>query len=107
MAISWLCWNSAQSILTTRPRVADQGFGERLYGAGLAGAGGAEEQEAADGAARGRETGVEGLVDPDDLADGVVLADDAPAQAVLQRLAASPIRSGSRICLRPVISVPS
>jgi hypothetical protein len=41
LAISWLCWNSAQSIFTSARR-AEQRFGRRFLQARLAGTGGAE-----------------------------------------------------------------
>src|SRR4051812_20877676 len=66
------------------PRVAHQNLGKRLHRPGLARAGRTEEQQTAHGAARSSETCLKHLVDPDDLANGVVLSDNALPQTILE-----------------------
>src|SRR5229473_2203983 len=63
---------------------AEENFGRGFDDAGLAGAGGAEEEQIADGAAGGVETGGENLEQLDERLDAVVLADDFRAQRVLK-----------------------
>ncbi len=72
---------------------AGEGFGGGFDDPGLAGAGGAEEEEVADGAMRGAEAGEVHLVDIDNLGDGFILADNQLAEAAFERrgFAAGPV----------------
>ena len=69
-----------------RALVVEQALGERLGELGLAHAGGAEEEEAADGAVRVGEPGAAAAHGGGHGAHGIVLADHAAVQLVLEVL---------------------
>ena len=94
LAISWECWNSAQSILMQARAIAEQRLGHRLHYPGLARAGGPEEKQIADGTPRRVQAGEEHLVDFGDFFDRDVLAHDLAADGVFKvlRVAAATAR---------------
>mgnify|MGYP000187657464 CR=1 FL=1 len=74
------------SIRTERALVIEQALGQRLGELGLAYAGGAQEEEAADGLVRVGETSTAAAHGRGNGGDGLVLADDALMQLALQAL---------------------
>src|ERR1039457_6574845 len=71
-------------------RVAHQAFRRGFHQARLAGSGGAQEKEIANGSAGARHAGQVGLIDADDLLNGLVLAYNALAQIRVQLLGFKP-----------------
>src|ERR1035441_5137907 len=71
-------------------RVTYQAFGRGFYQARLAGSGGTQEKEIADGPSGARHAGQVGLVNADDLLNGLVLAHNALVQIRVQLLGLKP-----------------
>ena len=86
MAISWECWNSAQSILMQARASPNRDFCHGFDDAGLAGASRSEEEQVADRTTGGVQSGEKHLVNFNDLFDCWILPYDATSQGTRQTL---------------------
>ncbi len=94
--------------LDHRARIAYQRFRHGFHRARFARAGGPEEEQASGRPSRARHARDKGLVDIDDLANGVVLTDNPLPQIRLRaRALPAPSFAGSNNILKPAIFLPS
>jgi hypothetical protein len=86
LAISWLYWNSAQSILITARGFCKSNLRQRLYGSCRSGTSWSEKPEVPDETPGRSQAGQVHLVNTYDLVNRFILANNQTAELVLQLL---------------------